>query len=210
MTEQELEFQQIYRDFHPRILRYLTRMVGENDAEDLAQEVFAKIGKALQAFRGESRLSTWIYRIATNAALDRLRHISSTRNGDAKNESVEGIVENEEDKNVWTGEQAASTEQRVIRREMNGCIREIIETLPEGYRSVMVLSELEGMKDGEIADILGLSLQAAKVRLHRARTKLKKELSTACVFYRDDRNVLACDRKSPFARIGEMTAVSKG
>ena len=208
MTEQELEFQQIYRDFHPRILRYLTRMVGENDAEDLAQEVFAKIGKALQAFRGESRLSTWIYRIATNAALDRLRHISSTRNGDAKNESVEGIVENEEDKNVWTGEQAASTEQRVIRREMNGCIREIIETLPEGYRSVIVLSELERMKDGEIADILGLSLQAAKVRLHRARTKLKKELSTACVFYRDDRNVLACDRKSPFVRIKEMTVSS--
>jgi RNA polymerase sigma-70 factor (ECF subfamily) len=201
MTEQDLKFQQIYRDFHPRVLRYLTRMVGENDAEDLAQEVFAKIGKALQAFRGESRLSTWIYRIATNAALDRLRHISSTRNGDAKNESVEGIVENEEDKDVWTGEQTASTEQRVIRQEMNGCIREIIETLPEGYRSVIVLSELERMKDGEIADILGLSLQAAKVRLHRARTKLKKELSTACVFYRDERNELACDRKGAAALI---------
>ncbi|MFH0995312.1 MAG: sigma-70 family RNA polymerase sigma factor [Pseudomonadota bacterium] len=209
MAEQELEFQQIYRDFHPRILRYLTRMVGENDAEDLAQEVFAKIGQALKAFRGESSLSTWIYRIATNVALDRLRRISSTRYGDAKKEPVEGIMENEEDKDVWTGEQKASMEQRMIRQEMNGCVLEIIETLPEGYRSVIVLSELEGMKDAEVADILGLSLQAAKIRLHRARTQLKKELSTACVFYRDDRNVLACDRKNPFVRIGEITVASK-
>lgn len=182
-------------------------MVGENDAEDLAQEVFAKIGQALKAFRRESRLSTWIYRIATNAALDKLRHNSSTR--DVKNKPLEDIVENEEDRDVWTGEQTGSTEQRMIRQEMNGCIRKIIETLPEGYRSVIVLSELEEMKNGEIADILGLSLQAAKVRLHRARTRLKKELSTACVFYRDDRNTLACDRKSPFIRIGEMTEALK-
>lgn len=208
MTEQDLEFQQIYRDFHPRIQRYLMRMVGENNAEDLTQEVFAKIGQSLKTFRGESRLSTWIYRIATNVALDRLRHVSSIRYGDAKKEPVEGIVENEEDKDVWTGEQTASTEQRMIRQEMNGCIREIIETLPEGFRSVIVLSELEGMKDAEIADILGLSLQAAKIRLHRARSQLKKELSTACVFYRDDRNVLACDRKSLFVRIGEKTVAS--
>ncbi len=210
MAEQELEFQQIFKDFYPRILRYLTRMVGEDDAEDLAQEVFAKIGQALKAFRGESRLSTWIYRIATNVALDRLRHISSTRYREAKNELLEDIVENEEDKDVWTGERTASTEHRMIRQEMSGCIREIIETLPEGYRSVMVLSELEGMKDAEIADILGLSLQATKIRLHRARTKLKKELSTACVFYRDDRNVLACDRKSHFVRIREKAVASQG
>jgi RNA polymerase sigma-70 factor (ECF subfamily) len=52
------------------------------------------------------------------------------------------------------------------------------------------------MKDGEIAEILGVTLQAAKVRLHRARAKLRKELSEACVFYRDERNELACDRKN--------------
>ena len=113
--------------------------------------------------------------------------------------SVEAITETKEDENIWTGEVMASTEQRVIRQEMNGCIRDIIQTLPETYRSVIVLSELEGMSDSEIADILGLTLPAAKIRLHRARARLKKELTTACVFYRDDRHEFACDRKTPHA-----------
>lgn len=203
MVDNESNFQKMYDDFRPRILRYMTRMVGEVKAEDLTQEVFAKIGGALKSFRGESKLSTWIYQIATNAALDRLRR-SSARPGDEKRLPIENIVESEEDKEIWTGEQTPSTEQRVIRQEMNGCIREIIETLPEAHRSVIVLSELEGFKDTEIADILGLSLQATKIRLHHARTRLKKELKTACIFYRDERNEFACDRKNPFIQIDEM------
>jgi RNA polymerase sigma-70 factor (ECF subfamily) len=70
------------------------------------------------------------------------------------------------------------------------------QSLPDQYQSVIVLSELEGLKDGENAEIIGVTLQAAKVRLHRARAKLRKELSGACVFYRDERNELACDRKN--------------
>ena len=203
MVDREFDFQKIHDDFRPRILRYLTRMAGEGEAEDLTQEVFARIGRALKSFRGESKLSTWIYQIATNVAVDRLRR-SSARPGDEKKLPIEDIVEGEEDKEIWTGEQTPSTEQRVIRQEMNGCIREIIETLPQTYRSVIVLSELEGFKDTEIADILGLSLQATKIRLHRARTRLKEELKTACVFYRDERNEFACDRKTPLIQIGEM------
>jgi len=207
-VESEFDFQKIHEDFRPKILRYMTRMVGEGEAEDLTQEVFAKIGRALKAFRGDSALSTWIYQIATNAALDRLRR-PSARPGDEKRLPIEDIVETEADKEIWTGEDKASTEQRVIRQEMNGCIREIIETLPQTYRSVIVLSELEGFKDTEIADILGLSLQATKIRLHRARTRLKKELKTACIFYRDERNGFACDRKTSFIQIGEMKSTFK-
>src|SRR4030066_2023807 len=58
--------------YRPAIVRYLSRIVGRLEAEDLAQEVFVKVGRGLPGFRGESRISTWIYRIATNAALDRL------------------------------------------------------------------------------------------------------------------------------------------
>ncbi len=205
MADCEFNFQKIHDDFHPKILRYMTRVVGEGEAEDLTQEVFARIGLALKSFRGESKLSTWVYKIATNVAMDRLRH-SSSRLGHEKRMSIEDIAELEEDKEIWTDEQTPSTEERVIRQEMNGCIREIVETLPESYRSVIILSELEGFKDAEIADILGLSLQATKIRLHRARTRLKKELKTACVFYRDERNEFACDRKTPFIQIGEMKA----
>ena len=192
----EVKFQQVYDEYHAKIFRYLARIVGQSEAEDLTQEVFVKVGQALETFRGESQLSTWIYRIATNAALDRLRQ-PSVRHGGEKLLPVESIAEIKADQDIRTGELKPSTEQGLIRTEMNGCIREIIQALPEQYRSVIVLSELEDLKDNEIAEILGLTLQTAKVRLHRARARLRKELSAACVFYRDERNELACDRKNP-------------
>ena len=67
------EFQSIHDRFRPRVLRYLARLVGEAEAEDLTQSVMLSVSEGLPAFRGESSVSTWIYRIATNAALDRLR-----------------------------------------------------------------------------------------------------------------------------------------
>jgi RNA polymerase sigma-70 factor, ECF subfamily len=196
MSASLYNFQKIHSEFRPRILRYLTRMVGEDEAEDLTQEVFVKIDRSLEAFRGESHLSTWIYQIASHAALDRIRsrHSSGIHGNTLRAQAIE---ETEEDKNIWTGEAKASAEQRVIRQEMNGCIREIINTLPADYRLAIVLSELEGLKDSEISEVLGVSLQTAKIRLHRGRLLLKKELSTACVFYRDERNEFACDRKNP-------------
>jgi RNA polymerase sigma-70 factor (ECF subfamily) len=207
MADDSFNFQDIYNAFRPRILRYLSRLVGEDEAEDLTQEVFIKIDRALKTFRGEALMSTWIYQIATNAALDKLRSPYFREPG--KSFSVEAVEMNEEDKDPLTEEEMASADQRIILQEMNGCIREIIDTLPGDYRSVIVLSELEGLKNQEIAEILGVSLQTVKIRLHRGRARLKKELSTACVFYRDERNEFACDRRNngiqlmPLKKIGE-------
>ena len=200
MDDSELNFQKVYDDYHAKIYRYLKHMVGDGEAEDLTQEVFVKIGQALETFRGESQLSTWIYKIATNAALDRFR---SSSPGNDKKLVLEDISETHENKNIWTDEQEASTEQRVIRQEMNDCIRGIIETLRDSYRSVIVLSELEGLKDSEIAEITGTSLQATKIRIHRARARLKSELTKACVFYRDEQNRFACDRKNALIVLDE-------
>src|SRR5512147_842987 len=93
------EFREIYDQFHPRILRYMERMVGESEAEDLAQEVFAKVASSLASFRHESQLSTWIYRIATNSALDNLRSLPKAL--------IVELAEAEEDipnQSMWTGE----------------------------------------------------------------------------------------------------------
>jgi len=199
MSDNELEFQKIYDTFQPKIHRYLTRLVGEHEAEDLTQEVFTKVSQGLKNFRGESQLSTWIYRIATNIAFDRLRNPSfqqmiqkrlssdSTEEGKISTENV-----------VWTSERTPTIDQQLIRKEMNECIQNFIEKLPENYRTVLVLSELEGLKNREIAEILQVSLDTVKIRLHRARAKLKKELEIHCSFYRDERNELACDLKSAF------------
>jgi len=193
----DLDFHGIYKTFHPKIVGYLAHVVGWRDAEDLTQEVFVKVNQALDSFRGESRVSTWIYRIATNAALDKLRSPSFQQTG-RKSLSGDSIGEGEieiMDKNAWTGENTPSIETSVVRKEMNECIRGVVEKLPENYRTVVVLSELEGFRDDEIAEILGVSIHTAKIRLHRARARLKNELEAHCNFYRDERNEFACDLK---------------
>lgn len=82
----QLDFQNVYGQFHPRIQRYLRRLLGPNDGEDVTQEVFAKVSQALPQFRGDSSLSTWIYRIATNTAYDKLRSPSCQRADEASSE----------------------------------------------------------------------------------------------------------------------------
>ncbi|EMG37455.1 RNA polymerase sigma factor, sigma-70 family [Desulfocurvibacter africanus PCS] len=183
----QLDLRQIYAEYYLRILRYLRRLAGENEAEDLAQNVFVKVGDGLKDFRGEAKLSTWIYRIATNLAIDRIRGLKARQMCQLPNHA-----EASEDDHL---EKTPSVEQQLIRKEMNDCIRELIDRLPESYRVVLALSDLEGFSNAEIAEILGISLDAAKIRLHRARAKLKAEMEKACVFYRDDHNALSCDRK---------------
>ena len=180
-------FRFIHDRFRPRVLRYLSRLVGEADAEDLTQSVMLKVGEGLREFRGDSSLSTWIYRIATNAALDRLRHKSIPTADDALLDADGGDVPPEA--------QIESTEVTAVREEMSSCIREFIERLPENYKTVMLLSEMEGFTNHEIASILGVTLDTVKIRLHRAREKLRQELQAGCSFYRDEGDELACDRK---------------
>lgn len=183
-----MSLQKIYDDFRPGILRYLSGMVGAHEAEDLTQEVFEKVGRSLRGFRGESSLSTWVYRIATNAALDRLRSASfkAASSGGRSGEVVE----------AWTGKKPPAPEGLLMRKEMNQCILKLLEKLPENYRAAVVLKEMEGFTSREISEILGLSLDAVKIRLHRGRARLKAEFQAHCDLYRDDRNELACDLKT--------------
>ena len=183
-TGNDLDLPSIYKAFHPKIVRYLAHVVGWRDAEDLTQEAFVKVNQALKTFRGESQLSTWIYRIATNTALDKLRSPSFLQTGQ-KSLSGESMAEGEIeiiDKDAWTGEKIPSIETFVIRKEMNECIRGLVEKLPKNYRTVVALSELEGFRDDEIAEILGVSIHTAKIRLHRARAQLKKALRPTVIF----------------------------
>lgn len=200
VNDPQSDFQKIYEIFQPKILRYLTRLIGEHEAEDITQEVFIKVNQALKTFRGESQLSTWIYRIATNTALDRLRSPSFKQMAQERLLKVsmgDGAIE-DDDRDLWADKNMPSVDQQLIRKEMNECIKNFIEGLPLDYRTVTVLSEIEGLKNPEIAQVLGVSLDTVKIRLHRARTKLKKELETHCIFYRDERNELACDLKNAF------------
>ena len=177
-----LDFQRVYDEFHVRIRRYLVRLGGPGDADDLTQETFARVSQALAGFRGEAALSTWIYRIATNVAFDRAR--SPGFQLQARTAEPEALA-------------ALGTmpviEQDIASREMSACVRDYVDQLPADSRTVVILSELEELPDREIAEILGISLEAAKIRLHRARARLRQMLEQGCDVSRDERNELTCE-----------------
>lgn len=188
----EYEFKIIYDEYYQKIVQYLTRTVGPNDAEDIAQDVFDKVSRRIKEFRGDSKLSTWIYRIATHTAIDRLR--SATYKHSSKHGPIDEAA-NLEDQSVWIAQNPTTTDQTVIRKEMSECVIEFIGNLPPDYKTVIVLSEQEGLANKEIAEILGISLNNVKMRLHRARAKLRTILNEGCDFDHNEQGTLACDRK---------------
>ncbi len=206
MNSDELEFNRIFKEYQPKILRYLTRLTGMYEAEDLSQEVFIKVESGLKNFRGESKLSTWIYRIATNTAVDRMRNPSfkyKVKDGTSSEATQMDDIDTE-DRDLFTGEKIESTDQQYVRKEMNSCIRNFIENLPENYKTVVILSELEELKNKEIAEIQHISLDTVKIRLHRARAQLRKKLESNCSFYRNEQNEFSCDLKNEYEEFSKV------
>lgn len=191
----EQAFQEVYDSFHAKIFRYLKHLVGENEAEEVTQTVFERVSRNLGSFKRESKLSTWLYRIATNAALDKLK--SSSYKHSPVGELAPFPIHSPEIESCVSSSSGNQVppEKRVIREEMSECVREFIDRLPPDYRTIITLNEIEGFTNVEIAEILQISLDASKIRLHRARAKLKSNLEAGCDFYLDERSVLACDRK---------------
>jgi RNA polymerase sigma-70 factor (ECF subfamily) len=176
MRASELEFQQIHDTFRPQVQRYLTRLVGAGEAEDLTQEVFVRVSQALKNFRGEAQLSTWIYRIATNAAIDKMR-TPAFRQGArtcSLNDANEGCPD------FMVIEEPLLLEQRAMRKERYECFQNFVENLPANYRAVVALSELGDLTNNEIAAVLGVSSDTVKIRLHRGRAMLLEKLKCQC------------------------------
>ena len=179
MVEQSLDFDQIHAEYAAKVERFLARLVGETEAEDLTQEVFIKINRALPSFRGGSKLSTWIYRIAENTAYDRIRSPSFQRV--APEISVEaGETEGSSLAGQDAGGHVPAVEEDLFRRQRLQCYCDFVERLPANYRRIVALAELEALAVNEIADLLGLSVDVVKIRLHRGREKLLKELVAHC------------------------------
>jgi len=190
----DLQFNDLFNTYQKPIYNYVLRMVRDNAiAEELTQEIFIKTYKNLSSFRGDSKLSTWIYGIATNSCLDYFR-TSDYKKGKNTDVLDEDIL-NEETGGIDI-KRFLSIEEDLIKSEMAQCIRDYVENLPGDFRTVLVLHDLQGFKNREISKILGCSLETIKIRLHRARKKLQSILASNCDFYRDENDVLCCDKKS--------------
>src|SRR6266496_3973585 len=135
MKTSRVDFKSLHDQFRPRVLRYVTRLVGEAEAEDVTQSVMLKVNEGLSGFRGDSSVSTWIYRVATNVGLDGLRQRAIQPLTDTGYEFDEG--------DLPLAAQSASVETTAIRDEMSACVSEFVARLPQNYKTIMILSELE-------------------------------------------------------------------
>jgi RNA polymerase sigma-70 factor (ECF subfamily) len=181
---QQLSFEQLAAEHSPTLLRYLRRYVGDRTvADDLLQETLIRMARGLPDFAGRASVKTWAFSIATHVAIDYFR----------KPERRLHIVEVNEATDLANADR--TIDERIIVDEMNACIRQVIDSLPEDYRAALVLHDLEGLTAQQVAEICTCSLATTKIRIHRARNRLKEALQQQCEFYRDGDNVFRCDRK---------------
>jgi RNA polymerase sigma-70 factor (ECF subfamily) len=185
-----------------QVRRSLVRLVGETEADDLTQEVFVRVTRALPEFRGEASVSTWILRIARGVGLD---HLRSRRHGEERRTVSLTPAELEADNDaasVSEPHEEAEAPRRLVHAEMSTCVREYVARLAPEHRAVIELKDLEGLSNPEIAARLGVSIDNAKIRLHRARQALRRELERGCEFYHSEENVLSCDRRNSASAAG--------
>lgn len=181
----DLFFEEIIGDLGPPLRSYLVRMAGDPVlADDLFQETSIKIAQGLPNFEGRSSVKTWAFKIAHRVCIDYFRKSSSKQ-------TVLEFVEEEHAAHDLEHDEA------IVIDEMNSCIREVMDSLPPDYRTALVLHDLEGLTGEDVARICECSLATAKIRIHRARKRLRAALNDQCRFYRDRDQVLRCDRKDP-------------
>jgi RNA polymerase sigma-70 factor (ECF subfamily) len=168
----EAAYEQVVRLYGGRLLAVARRILGsDEDARDTVQDAFLNAFKSLDKFEGNAKLSTWLHRIAVNSALMKLR----TRKRKPE-QSIETLLpaflddgHHEERFRSWE----EPIDKIMERKETRELVRQQIDALPEGYRTVLVLRDIEGLDTEETANMLGLSVNATKIRLHRARQALR-------------------------------------
>jgi RNA polymerase sigma-70 factor (ECF subfamily) len=167
-------FQELVERHQARVYRHAERLLGNReDAEEVLQDTFLAAYRNLSGFEERSRFSTWIYRIATNEALMRLRRASRRREVFA-DVAPSGEMERASDE---VREFARSALDDVMDREVREILTRALAELPDEYRVVFVLRDVDGLSNAEAAEILGLSVPAVKSRLHRGRIWLRDRLA---------------------------------
>lgn len=173
---EEAAFEQLVRANTGRLLAVARRLLPtEEDARDVVQEAFLSAFRNLPRFEGGSKLSTWLHRIVVNAALMRLR----TRRRKPE-ESLDALLpafledgHHAEKVSEW----AEPADRALERTEIKQLVRQYVEQLPETYRTVLLLRDIEGMEIDEVAAALGVTSNAVKMRLHRGRQALRTLLA---------------------------------
>jgi RNA polymerase sigma-70 factor, ECF subfamily len=165
-------FEELVKRYEGKIYGHTLRLLGNReDAQDVLQETFLNVFKGLENFRGDSSFSTWIYRIATNNALMRLRKLSH-----AERELNDELPPPESMKRQALASHILDPKDAFLEKEMLRELDKAVERLPEKYRSIFLLRDVEELSTDRTANVLGISEAAVKSRLHRARLFIREAL----------------------------------
>jgi RNA polymerase sigma-70 factor (ECF subfamily) len=188
----DLDLGQVVLEHRSRIYRYVLGMARDPDvAEDLTQETFLRALRGRGSLRDRAALVPWLYRLATNVFIDWVRAEGRRRLAYAGGKDTDGDLVGE------IPDPAARIDRRVEQSEMSECVQDFVDDLPDDFRSVILLHDAHGLSNPEIAEMLGLTLATTKIRIHRARLRLRQALEVGCEFEPDDRGVTVCDPVSP-------------
>ena len=179
-------FEQLYRRYSSRVFAVCLRIVNnDGEAEDLTQEVFLQLFRKIHTFRGEAKFSTWLHRLSTNLVLMRLR---KKRHPEV---SLDAALESEQEDSRPAIELGAPDLQLTGAVDrMN--LSKAIEQLPDGYREMFILHDVEGYEHHEIAAILGCSAGNSKSQLYKARVRLRDLLQDALRSHAREKRQLKC------------------
>ena len=171
-------FEKLVTEYEKNVYNLTLRMTGNaEDAADMTQECFLKAYNSLSAFRGDSKFSVWLYRIATNVCLDFLRSRNRRQTLSLSAEDDEG-----EEVQLDVADESQSPELLLERGLTRDAVRRGLQSLPDDYRQILLLREIQGLSYEEIAETLSLEAGTVKSRIFRARKRL-------CAFLIQDGNI---------------------
>lgn len=165
-------FAEIVSNYKDKLFHLAFRMTGNRqEAEDVVQDTFLRVFKNLDRYDENQKFSTWIYRIATNLCIDRLRKRRQVFSLDAESSDHEGL-----DGYAMLPSDDRTPESELLLSETQRLLHQAMDTLPVKYKSVMVLRYIQDLSLQEISDVLDLPVTTVKTRVHRGREFLRKKL----------------------------------
>ena len=189
----EAAFEELIRQYEKKVYTLCFRMCGNSeDAEEAAQDAFLALWRGIDRFRQESSLSTWIYRLATNACIDTLRR---------RKKQSGSISLDDEELFVDAVDTSPQPQETVEHREAQKLLQKGLSALPEEYRKVLILREIEGLSYTEIAESASIELGTVKSRISRGRSLLRNFLSGNGNFFENaSSKVTECNREEMSAK----------
>ncbi len=184
----EASFEILIRRYETKVNNLAMRLTrNQEDAEEVLQDVFITVYRKVAGFEGKSKFSSWLYRITVNAAFMKLR-----KRRQDQSVSMEDILPQLQNQAIQQPTAfGARSDSLAFNNEIKQALEAAISKLPEDYRAVFILRDVDGLSNKEVGKILGLSIPAVKSRLHRSRLMLRKRLSRFHEDYTNDSKIVS-------------------